>query len=259
MMGALITPVMRPHMVWGLFHSAIFEVSMPSTSLNRRSLLALAGATAAFTAVRTNGVAFQTTSATPAAPAPASINPASAALLVMDYQPRWLATLDDPDAVVSQAATAIATARERGIEVVYAWVAFTAADYAAVPEGNVIFQQIARPDGVLDTDLPDVQIDPRVEPLPSDKVVRKTRVSAFERTDLDAWLRGMGIDTLILSGISTSGVVLSTVCDAADMDYRVLVLADACADRSPEIQQVLTEQVFPQRAEVIRVAEFTAA
>jgi nicotinamidase-related amidase len=65
----------------------------------------------------------------------------------------------------------------------------------------------------------------------------------------------MEIDTLILAGISTSGVVLSTVCDGADLDYRLLVLADACADRDPLIQDVLMTKVFPQRAEVITVEE----
>lgn len=231
---------------------------MPS-SLNRRSLLALAGASAALSGSGQIGSALHQTGATSGARISPPIDPGTTALLVMDFQPRWLATLADPDAVVSQVATAIATARERGIEAAYTWVAFTAADYVAVPEANVIFQQIARPDGVLDTDLPDVQIDDRVAPLATDKVVRKTRVSAFARTDLDAWLRGMGIDTIVLAGISTSGVVLSTVCDASDMDYRVLVLADACADRSPDIQQVLMEQVFPQRAEVITVNEFVAS
>jgi nicotinamidase-related amidase len=60
---------------------------------------------------------------------------------------------------------------------------------------------------------------------------------------------------LILAGISTSGVVLSTVCDGADLDYRLVVLADACADRDPAIQDVLMEKVFPQRATVITVED----
>ncbi len=228
---------------------------MPSR-LNRRSLLALAGTSAGLSGSGQIGSALHQTGATPAAQISPPFDPGTTVLLVMDYQPRWLATLSDPDAVVRQAVAAIALARDRGIEVAYTWVAFTPADYAAVPEGNVIFRQIAQPEGVLDTDLPDVQIDDRLTPLATDKVVRKTRVSAFSRTDLDAWLRGMGIDTVILAGISTSGVVLSTVCDAADLDYRVLVLADACADIHPDIQQVLMEQVFPQRAEVITVAIF---
>ena len=54
-------------------------------------------------------------------------------------------------------------------------------------------------------------------------MVRKTRVGAFSTTDLDEQLRQRGVDTLLLAGISTSGVVLSTVRDAHDRDYRVFV------------------------------------
>ena len=92
-------------------------------------------------------------------------------------------------------------------------------------------------------------------PEPGDIVVRKVRVGAFSTTDLDAQLRERGVDTLILAGISTSGVVLSTVRDASDRDYRVLVLADATADREPDVHAFLTERIFPRQADVITVAD----
>jgi nicotinamidase-related amidase len=219
----------------------------------RRSLLAL-GITSPF--LGGAGIsAARHQQATPVNLVDPPLDPASTALLVMDYQGAWLETLADPDAVVLQAATAIGVARAHGVPVVYAQVTFIPADYAAVPEQNIIFSQIAQPPGVLDADAPGNAIDERVAPEATDKLIHKTRVSAFARTDLDAWLRGMGIDTLILAGISTSGVVLSTVCDGADLDYRLVVLADACADRDPEIQSVLMDKVFPQRAEVITVAD----
>ena len=81
------------------------------------------------------------------------------------------------------------------------------------------------------------------------------RVGAFSTTDLDAQLRGRGIDTLILAGISTSGVVLSTVRDASDRDYRVLVLADATADPDPGVHEFLIGRIFPRQADVITVGE----
>jgi nicotinamidase-related amidase len=200
----------------------------------------------------------QTPVAGTSAPIP-RIDPLRSALLVMDYQPAWIQTLTDTDVLLSRAAQAIATARDAGMQVAYCRVGFTPADYAAVPAGNVIFSQLASTPGALDEDSPAMAVDARVAPEPGDKVVRKTRVGAFARTDLDAWLRALAIDTLILAGISTSGVVLSTVCDAADRDYRLVVLADACADRDPEIQNVLTHSVFPQRAEVITVADLPEA
>lgn len=63
------------------------------------------------------------------------------------------------------------------------------------------------------------------------------------------------IDTLVLAGISTSGVVLSTWMDAADRDYRVYVLPDGVADHDPEVHRVLVEKVFPSRAHVIDTAQ----
>jgi nicotinamidase-related amidase len=230
----------------------------------RRFVTLLAGAPIAgsagylsSTVTRANGSndpAKTAKAAVDATPIPA-IDIQSAALLVMDYQLAWIATLSDSDALLARAAQAIAIARSHGMQVAYCRVALTPADYAAIPDRNLIFTQLASKPGALDEDAPEMAIDDRVAPQPGDKVVRKTRVDAFARVDLDEWLRGSGIDTLILAGISTSGVVLSTVCDAADRDYRLLVLADACADTDPEIQDVLMTKVFPQRAQVITTAD----
>ncbi len=61
---------------------------------------------------------------------------------------------------------------------------------------------------------------------------------------------------MILTGIATSGVVLSTLRDAADQDYRMVVIGDCCADADPEVHRVLTEKVFPRQADVIRLDDF---
>jgi len=76
-------------------------------------------------------------------------------------------------------------------------------------------------------------------------VVTKRRVGAFSTTELDAGLRTKNVTSLILFGISTSGVVLSTVRWAADMDYAPYVISDACADQDEEVHRVLVEKVFP--------------
>ena len=66
-------------------------------------------------------------------------------------------------------------------------------------------------------------------PAPGEPVVRKTRYSAFVGTDLDQRLRDMGVDTLVVAGLTTECCVDSTVRDAFDLDYHVFVAADACA------------------------------
>jgi nicotinamidase-related amidase len=84
-------------------------------------------------------------------------------------------------------------------------------------------------------------------------------VGAFSTTDLETVLRARNINTLVLFGISTSGVVLSTVRWAADMDYKLAVISDACADRDPEVHRVLQEKVFSWQATVLNTQEFIKA
>ena len=66
------------------------------------------------------------------------------------------------------------------------------------------------------------------------------------------------VANLVLAGISTSGVVLSTVRAAADLDFGLTVLADACTDGDPEVHRVLTEKVFPRQADVVTAEEWIA-
>jgi nicotinamidase-related amidase len=66
-------------------------------------------------------------------------------------------------------------------------------------------------------------------------------------------------ETLILMGHATSGVILSTVRLAADLDYHVIVVEDGCADRDPDVHTLLMEKVFPRQATVVSAAEMVAA
>jgi nicotinamidase-related amidase len=72
-------------------------------------------------------------------------------------------------------------------------------------------------------------------------------------------LRSNSIDTLLLTGILTQGVVLATLRNAADLDYRAVVVADGCSDQDPEVQRVLMEKIFPQQARVAMVEECIGA
>lgn len=182
------------------------------------------------------------------------IDPASSALLVMDYQLAILARLGDADALLGRAVRALEIARGAGLHVGHVRVAFEPADIAKVPASNAAFSRAA---ASMPADAPHTQFHERVAPRPGDVVVRKTRVGAFSTTDLDAQLRARKVTTLVLAGISTSGVVLSTVRDAADRDYRIVVLSDGCADPDPEVHGVLMTKVFPRQAEVWTIDDLT--
>jgi nicotinamidase-related amidase len=187
-----------------------------------------------------------------------SIDPRQSALLVMDYQNGIVSSLADTEPLLSRTAEAISLVRARGGRIGYVRVAFTDADYDAIPETSPMVGLVT-PERrqAMHADSPATAIHERLAPEPGDLVVRKTRVGAFSTTDLDQRLHTCGITTVILAGIATSGVVLSTVGEAADRDYRILVLADACADRDPDVHAALTQKVFPQQARVITVAELT--
>ena len=83
---------------------------------------------------------------------------------------------------------------------------------------------------VLPADLA-LLIHPSVAPREGEPVIAKHRTSAFSGSAFDTILRAQGIETIILMGHATSGVILSTVRLAADLDYHVIVVEDGCADR----------------------------
>ena len=121
--------------------------------------------------------------------------------------------------------------------------------YPEVSDRNATFKRL-KASGAFAAGAESAEIHPAVAPLAEEVVVTKHRVSAFAGTDLDLILRADGIETLILTGLTTSGVVLSTLRHAADADYRLLVVGDCCSDRDEETHRVLLEKVFPWQATV---------
>jgi nicotinamidase-related amidase len=184
---------------------------------------------------------------TPTLPA---IDPKRTALLAMDFQNGIVARAPEPDALLERVKGAIADVRAGGGTIAYVRVAFTEDDWAAVPETNKSFSRLAEARG-MHHEHADTQIDERIAPEDGDIVVRKTRVGGMSTTDLHEQLARRGIDTLVLTGISTSGVVLSTLLDAVDRDYRVIVLSNGVADQRADVHEVLLNSLFPSRAHVI--------
>jgi nicotinamidase-related amidase len=178
----------------------------------------------------------------------------STALLIMDVQQGIVDRFASDGGYLQRLADGIAAARGAGIDVIYVTVAFRAG-YPEVSASNRSFSAIAGSGRFTDAD-PGIRIPALVSPELTDPVVIKRRVSAFAGSDLALLLRSRGADSLVLAGIATSGVVLSTVREAADMDYRLTVLADGCLDADPEVHRVLTEKVFPRQAEVCDVADW---
>jgi nicotinamidase-related amidase len=178
------------------------------------------------------------------------------ALLIMDYQADMIGMQPESvqSALLDRAARLLDRARNSGVPVFYVVVQFREG-YPEISPQNKLFSSI-RDAGRLIEGAPLTRIHPRVAPKPGEPVVVKRRVGAFSTTDLEALLRARNIRHLILFGIATGGVVLSTVRWAADMDYLLTVISDACADRDPEVHRILTEKVFPRQAKVLTTEEF---
>jgi nicotinamidase-related amidase len=177
-------------------------------------------------------------------------------LLVMDVQRRVVDRFVKDNGYLDRLSRAVTAARGAGIPLIYVTVGFRPG-HPEVSARNRSFSAIAG-SGAFATGDPAAEIHPAVAPGPGDVVVTKRRVSAFTGSDLDVLLRSLDAGTLVLTGIATSGVVLSTLRQAADLDYRLVVLGDACLDADPEVHRVLTEKVFPRQAEVLTVAEWAA-
>jgi nicotinamidase-related amidase len=180
--------------------------------------------------------------------------PAKTFLLAMDFQVAILRRIDDAGQLLARMASVIDAARAAGIGIGYVRVALEDADYDRIPGTNMSFTALAS-GRMLHSASPDSAIHELITPRPDDLVVRKIRTGAFSTTDLHQQLQQRGIDTLILAGIATGGVVLSTLRDAADRDYRIFVLSDCCRDMDPLVHDVLMTKVFPRQAIVTTSGE----
>jgi nicotinamidase-related amidase len=176
-------------------------------------------------------------------------NMANTVLLVMDVQNTIVSRVEDT-LYLPRLAQAVKAARDNGTRVIHVVVGFRAG-HPERNERNKIFA--ALPPNVFTEDDPGAAIHPDLTPLPGETVVTKRRVGAFAGSDLELVLRAGDVDHLVLTGIATSGVVLSTLRQAADLDYRLTVLSDGCYDPDAEVHRVLVEKVFPRQAEVTTI------
>lgn len=173
------------------------------------------------------------------------------ALLVMDVQAGIVERLDAKKKYIKQLKMVIKSAHLNQIPVIFVVVGFR----LGMPEistSNKSFNAIKENDTLKKM----VNPTPSIKPSKDDIVVNKLRVSAFTGSDLEVILRAQNIRHLVLSGIATSGVVLSTLREAADKDYALTVLSDLCADFDNEVHKLLTEKIFPRQAEVMSSKEW---
>jgi len=181
------------------------------------------------------------------------------ALLIADFYAAIMSTL--PHAadrqVVERTQRLQRAGRDVNLFVCYCATVFRPG-YVEISERNNVFRA-RKHSGQPPISDPLQLIHPAVLPSAGEVVIGKHRVNALYGTALDLILRANSIDTLIILGYATSGVVLSTVRYAADLDYRLVVVEDCCADQDPEVHDFLTQRIFPRQAEVVTAADVIQA
>jgi len=189
-----------------------------------------------------------------------SLQPAHTAVLSMDMQAGIVAIYaGDQTAFTERAAEVLGRARERGMTIIHVQVGFRPGLPEVGPRNRLFASIKSSVDRQRLFQGEAGKIHPAVAPVGEDIVIVKHRVSAFTGTDLEMILRAKEIDTLVMFGVATSGVVLSTLLTAADDDYRLIVLRDLCADQDDEVHAALLDKFFPKRGTVITAAEFLEA
>jgi nicotinamidase-related amidase len=174
----------------------------------------------------------------------------------MDLQSRIVSIYLSDNALVTRAGTLLQHGRDAGLTIIHIKVGFRPG-LPEIHERNMLLGGIkASPKHQQLFAGPSGSIHPAVAPHEGDLVVTKSRINAFVGTDLELLLRAKDIDTLVLFGIATSGVVLSTTLAAADADYRLFIVKDCCADLDPTVHACLIEKVFPRCAAVLQSDEF---
>jgi nicotinamidase-related amidase len=182
------------------------------------------------------------------------MDPARSALLLLDLQHGYLGQLRDPERLLQSVGRAASAARTAGMSVIYPCISFRTGQ-PEVSRRNMMFgSPSAR--GRMIVGSEEVRIHPLVAPQAGDLVLTRPRTSAFAGCSLPEVLRAKDVQTVVLAGTATSGVVLATACAADDLDYSVVVLRDAVGDSSARVNHVLLDEVLPQYGRVLSVDEF---
>jgi nicotinamidase-related amidase len=187
------------------------------------------------------------------------INVKTTALLVMDCQEGIVGSLvpEEKEKLLRNLGKAIQAARAAGMTIIYIVVQFREG-YPEISEKNMVFRAIKETKG-LQEGTPGSRICAELSSKPGEVIVTKKRISAFSGSDLEALLRAKEVDTLVLTGVSTLGVVESTARFASDMDYRIIVLGDCCSDRDLEAHQAALKWFLPRITVVSSASDFERA
>lgn len=179
------------------------------------------------------------------------------AFLLIDVQEQIVSFYPDAERVLDVLSRALEFARDAGLPVVHVGVQFRAG-YPELSPSNRLLGPLAASQA-FEAGQPGVAFHEKTAPRPGEFVVVKRRVSAFAGTDLQTLLVPLEVRRLIITGISTSGAVLSTVRQAADLDYDCTVLSDCCVEGDPAVHAFVLDRVIAMQANVCDSEQWISA
>jgi maleamate amidohydrolase len=181
----------------------------------------------------------------------------SPALVVVDFSYGFTdpvyPTGSDMSAELAATRTLLDVVRAKGLPVVYTTIAYDRGQLH-----SVAWLQKATGLAALEAGSRLVEVDGRVAPREDETVLVKTGASAFFGTPLAAILAGLRVDTLIVTGATTSGCVRASVVDAVQSGYPTLVPRQCVADRAPEPHAASLFDLNEKYADVLDVDEVLA-
>jgi maleamate amidohydrolase len=156
------------------------------------------------------------------------------------------------DALASNVAL-VAAARAAGVPVIFTSVAYRAGGI----DGGLFFRKVAALRSFL-PGSPFAAFPTALQPRDDEAIVVKQYASAFFGTSLAAMLTATGIDTLLITGFSTSGCVRATTLDAMQNGFVPYVVREACGDRDSRPHEANLFDLQAKYAEVVDEAQAIA-
>ena len=158
--------------------------------------------------------------------------------------------LPDPGPAVAAAGALVDAARAGGHPVVWTVVRYA----TGLADGGLFVRKVPALAAFAE-DAPGGWGELTLPPAPGETVVVKQYASAFFGTTLAATLHTAGVDTVVVTGVSTSGCVRASAMDALNSGFRPMVVRDACADRSRELHESNLADLDAKYADVVDLAE----
>jgi nicotinamidase-related amidase len=154
--------------------------------------------------------------------------------------------------VVEATGTLIGAARPAGVPVVFTAIAYSAAEATG---DSVTWLQKAPGMRAMREGSDAVAVDPRLPRVPEDILIIKKGASAFHGTGLASALVGLGCDTVVVCGATTSGCVRATVVDAVQSGFSVLVPRECVGDRAQGPHDAALFDIDAKYGDVVELAD----